>query len=79
MTAPWIADNRSRPRALLLGSGRRPDLLTCAERLRPAIEQSAEIVLEDWAYEKDLSQTEADLAIVLGGDGSILRAAMMRR
>jgi NAD+ kinase len=63
------------PRAFLLGAGGRPDVLAEAERLRPLVEQHARIVETDFAGTKDLSKIEADLAIVLGGDGSILRAA----
>ncbi len=63
------------PRAFLLGAGGRPEVLREAERLRPLIEQHARIVRTDFTGAEDLSQAEADLAIVLGGDGSILRAA----
>jgi NAD+ kinase len=71
-----VHSTASRPlRAFLLGAGGRPDVLAEAERLRPAIEQYAEIVCTDFTGSQDLSQAEADLAIVLGGDGSILRAA----
>ena len=62
-------------RALLLGAGGRPDVLKEAERLRPVIEQYARIVCSDFTGSEDLSKIDADLAIVLGGDGSILRAA----
>ena len=63
-------------KVILLGSGdRKPGLLPEADRLRPIIEQVAEIVCEDFFYEKDLSGFSANMAIVLGGDGSILRAA----
>ena len=41
----------------------------------PVIEQHARIVRTDFTGTEDLSDVEADLAIVLGGDGSILRAA----
>jgi len=65
-----------RPQVILLGSGdRKPDLLPAVERLRPEIEKRVDIVCEDFAYEKDLSDCTAEFAIVLGGDGSILRAA----
>jgi NAD+ kinase len=70
-------DPPTRPslRAFLLGAGGRPDVLAEAERLRPIIEQYACIVRTDFCGSEDLSNVEADLAIVLGGDGSILRAA----
>lgn len=63
------------PRAFLLGAGGRPDVIAEAERLRPIIEEHAQIVCTDFTGTEDLSKAEADLAIVLGGDGSILRAA----
>jgi len=62
-------------RAILLGSTGRVNARDEAQRLRPTIEKLAEIVLTDFEYKADLSQVEADVAIVLGGDGSILRAA----
>lgn len=62
-------------RVILLGSGERPDVLQEAERLEPLIRQHAQIVVSDFTGKADLSQVEADVAIVLGGDGSILRAA----
>jgi NAD+ kinase len=72
---PW-ASNPAPPRAYLLGSGDRPNLMAQAQQLRPAIEKNVQIVLEDFQYQKDLSIEPADLAVVLGGDGSILRAAL---
>lgn len=71
----WAAEGRTRLRAMLLGSGRRPLVREQATRLRPLIEQHADIVLEDLEFRRDLSGIQADIAIVLGGDGSILRAA----
>ena len=62
-------------RAIILGFGGRPDVLAGAERLRPLVEQHAQIVATDFTFSEDVSNVEADLAIVLGGDGSILRAA----
>jgi NAD+ kinase len=62
-------------RAIVLGFGGRPEVLAGAQRLRPMLHQRAEIVAEDFDFSQDLSQIEADVAIVLGGDGSILRAA----
>lgn len=71
----WHAVIGQRPRVLLLGSGERPRVQQAATSLRPLIEQYTEIVLCDFDYREDLSQYPADFAIVLGGDGSILRAA----
>ena len=65
----------SRPKVFLLGSGQRANVHAQAQLLRPLIEQHAEVVTEDLEFRQDLSRLEADLAIVLGGDGSILRAA----
>jgi len=62
-------------RVFLLGAGGRPDVLAEAERLRPIIEQHAVVAHADFGGAEDLSNVEADLAIELGGDGSILRAA----
>jgi NAD+ kinase len=58
-----------------LGAGDRPNVLAEAERLRPVIEQHLRLVASDFTGEMDLAQVEADAAIVLGGDGTILRAA----
>lgn len=74
MSANASASNRLT--AILLGSGdRRPQVLEEVERLRPEVEKLVDIVGEDFSYQTDLSKCEADIAIVLGGDGSILRAA----
>jgi len=62
-------------RAMMLGFGKRPGVLEEAERLRPVVERYAEVVAFDFTGQADLSGLNADLAIVLGGDGSILRAA----
>ena len=62
-------------RVILLGPAERPNVLEEAERLRPLIERHAQVVLADFTGRADLSSVPADAAIVLGGDGSILRAA----
>jgi NAD+ kinase len=64
-----------RIRAILLGAADRPHVQAEALRLRPALEQQVDIVLTDFAGGADIATADADLVIVLGGDGSILRAA----
>ena len=62
-------------RVMLMGFGGRPGLQEIADRLGEDIKSLAVIVASDFTGEKDMSDVDADLAIVLGGDGSILRAA----
>jgi NAD+ kinase len=62
-------------RIFVLGNGHRPGVREEAERLLPFLRQHAEVVVFDLFQEKDLSDLTADLALVLGGDGSIIRAA----
>lgn len=62
-------------RVLLLGFGGRRGVVEGAAQLRPVIQKYARIAAEDFTGAADLSGVEADLAVVLGGDGSILRAA----
>jgi len=64
-----------RLKVFLLGAGGRPEVQAEAQRIRAAVEATAEIVRTDFSGAEDLSDADADLAIVLGGDGSILRAA----
>jgi NAD+ kinase len=64
-----------RLRVVLLSTGQLPHILDAFQRLRPEIERYADIVAKDFTGLEDVSCVEADLAIVLGGDGSILRAA----
>jgi NAD+ kinase len=64
-----------RLRVALLSTGQRPHFLEEIERLRPIIERHAEIVAEDFTGQENVSCAEADVALVFGGDGSILRAA----
>lgn len=73
---PWPTTAGAKPRALLLGSGDRPNLREEAAKLRPLIDQHVQVVLEDLQYKLDLTSTRSDFAVVLGGDGSILRAAL---
>ncbi|MGC4004557.1 MAG: NAD(+)/NADH kinase [Pirellulales bacterium] len=45
------------------------------QRMRPKFQESLDIVYCDLDGEHDLTEVQADLALVLGGDGSIIRAA----
>ncbi len=58
----------------LLGYGKRHGVRETVARLRPEIARLAEIVVEDLSGKMDLSEYDADAALVFGGDGSILRA-----
>jgi NAD+ kinase len=52
--------------------GRTPEL---AEKMIPALRERFEVVDVDLDQSEDLSKVRADLLLVLGGDGSMLRAA----
>jgi NAD+ kinase len=67
--------NKPSLRAILLGAADRPHAVEEARRLRPEIEKQVRVVDCDFTGELDISEVEADLVIVLGGDGTILRAA----
>src|SRR3989304_6310887 len=78
-------DKRQQPqpnvrlRAILLATEKRPEVLAEAKRLQGEIQSHAEIVRTALTGDEDISDVEADLALVLGGDGSILRAARQMR
>jgi NAD+ kinase len=60
---------------LVLGNAYRAGVTEEAERLLPFLREHAEIRAFDLRQEVDLAAVTADLALVLGGDGAILRAA----
>ncbi|MCS7014826.1 MAG: NAD(+)/NADH kinase [Gemmatales bacterium] len=62
-------------RLWLLGNGSKPGVAEWAERFRQRLQSVCTITAFDLSGQGDLSQTEADLALVVGGDGAILRAA----
>ncbi len=62
-------------RVFVLGNASRAGVVEAAKRLLPFIQQYAEVVVFDLLQEKDLSNESAEIALVLGGDGAILRAA----
>ena len=62
-------------RIMVLGNAHRAGVCEEAARLLPFLEQHAEVALVDLDQEQDLTGVEAELTLVLGGDGAILRAA----
>src|SRR5438445_2866850 len=62
-------------RVFVLGNVGRPGVKEEAERLLPFLSAHCKIAAFDLDQQKDLSKSTADLALVLGGDGAILRAA----
>jgi NAD+ kinase len=63
-------------RVLVLGTDQKPGVAEQAARLRSEIEARGGTVAGfDLKHELDLAALDADLAVVLGGDGSVLRAA----
>lgn len=61
--------------AALLGSSRSPLVLAEIARLRPLIETHLDVIPLDLDARDAFHGVHADLSIVLGGDGSILRAS----
>src|SRR3954471_22145699 len=62
-------------RVRVLGNAQRPGVPEEAERLLPYLRERVEVVLVDLVQQENLACCEADLTVVLGGDGAILRAA----
>ena len=62
-------------RIFVFGNCYLPGVSEEAERLLPFLREHAEIVLYDLCQVEDLTGLSADLTLVLGGDGAILRAA----
>jgi len=62
-------------RILVLGNATRPGVKEEADRLLPFLREHVEIVCLDLEQKENLCDLPADLALVLGGDGAILRAA----
>jgi NAD+ kinase len=71
-TSP-ASDNRLR--AVLLVDGTRPALADRAAHLRSIIERHVQVAAAVDDFSQPLPDVQADLVVVFGGDGSILRAA----
>src|SRR5262249_54037556 len=59
----------------VLGNADRPNVRDQARRLLPFLKQHGEVVVFDLDQKADLAAHQADIALVLGGDGAILRSA----
>lgn len=66
-----------RPTAVLLVADERQDLLSESKLLLPLIAEHADVQMVPLSAREDLSNRDFDLALVFGGDGSILRSAHM--
>lgn len=64
-----------RQRAVLVANGSRPAILSELERLEPLVAQYVDIVGRVLDLAEGTLPPEADLAVVFGGDGTILRTA----
>ncbi|HKI35880.1 MAG TPA: NAD(+)/NADH kinase [Gemmataceae bacterium] len=62
-------------RIFVLGNASRPGVPEEAERLLPFLSERCQVVVFDLRGATELPAATADLALVLGGDGAILRAA----
>jgi NAD+ kinase len=60
---------------MILADGARAEMRDAVAELRPTIERHLTVVGESLDFSARLQNLETDLVIVLGGDGSILRAA----
>ena len=69
------ADKPSRPRVLMLAHATKPQIQQRAAALVPLLEQHVEIVATFEDFSCELPTDDIDFVVVLGGDGSMLRAA----
>ncbi|EMI45826.1 NAD(+)/NADH kinase [Rhodopirellula sp. SWK7] len=63
------------PRIIVIGTPERQRVQSAWRRLRPVVSGSATLIAEDFAFDYQFTGDDADLVIVLGGDGSILQSA----
>ncbi len=68
---------QGRSRVAVLVAGGRPSVARRAAQLRPELQRHVEVVLWDESLTAQLECVEAELVIVFGGDGAILRAARL--
>jgi NAD+ kinase len=63
------------PRVMIVADGSRAVLRSAVDRLRPTIERHLQVIGVSLDFNEPLERDDADIVLVLGGDGSILRAA----
>ncbi len=73
--APWLSTGLTRPRVAVLASVNRPRVRSELQKIKTILAKSAELVAIDENQSFDFSQSDIDMCVVLGGDGSILSAA----
>ena len=73
--ASWLMAGRSRPQVVVLASVNRPRVRSELDKVCRILSSSAELVAVDEDESFDFATADVDLAVVLGGDGSILSAA----
>ncbi|MFN3191822.1 MAG: NAD(+)/NADH kinase [Aureliella sp.] len=72
---PWIDAGRDRPRVAVLASVNRPRVAAELDRIVSILAKSADIAIVDTEESYRFDESDVDLVVVLGGDGSILSAA----
>jgi len=62
-------------RIILTGKGSKPPIAAAAAELLPWLRERCDVVVVDLAMERSLEDVQADVAVILGGDGAILSTA----
>ncbi len=75
MAAAQKSPTAKRPRVLMLADADRPRIRERALELRPLVEKHVDVVALIDDFTTDVATENIDFAMVLGGDGSMLRAA----
>src|SRR6516162_5103030 len=70
-----VSSSEIHMRIFVLGNCSRSGVPEEAERLLPFLKERCDLAVFDLEQKEDLSRISADIALVLGGDGAILRAA----
>lgn len=73
-TLSWCECGRP-PRIIVIGTPERQRVQSAWKRLRPVVLAHSTLVAEDFDFSYQFVGDDADLVIVLGGDGSILQSA----